>query len=246
MLAPTDYALVATVAFVASILGGVTGYGTGLLLPPILVPLIGAEAVVPVISISSLLSNTSRLLAFRREFDRKRAVLLSACALPTCALGAYGYTLLTGPGVSILLGAVLIAIIPARRLLARSRGSLSPVGLGGAGAVYGFLSGGTAGTGIVLLGILLSAGLQGPAVIATDAAISLVIGVAKAAVFQAAGSLPASSWILALLIGTVAMPGAFLAKRIAYRMTVRVHTAVLDGIVLLGGAILIVQGVQPR
>ncbi|MDQ4135043.1 MAG: sulfite exporter TauE/SafE family protein, partial [Pseudomonadota bacterium] len=144
------------------------------------------------------------------------------------------------------LGAVLIAVVPARRLLARWRGSLSPAGLGGAGAVYGFLAGGTAGTGIVLLAILLSAGLQGPAVVATDAAISLVIGVAKAAVFQTAGSLPLSLWILAILIGTVAIPGAFIARLIAYRLTLRAHTAILDGIVLAGGAILILQGLQPR
>jgi uncharacterized protein len=65
-------------------------------------------------------------------------------------------------------------------------------------------------------------------------------------VFQTAGSLPPSLWILAILIGTVAMPGAFIAKQIAHRMTVRTHTAVLDGIVLIGGAILIVQGLQTR
>ena len=51
--------------------------------------------------------------------------------------------------------------------------------------------------------------------------------------------------MLAILIGVVAAPGAFIARRIAYRLTLRAHTAVLDAIVVLGGVVLIVQGL-PR
>jgi uncharacterized membrane protein YfcA len=239
-----EYLLVAAVAFAASILGGVTGYGTGLLLPPVLVPLIGAEAVVPVISVSSLISNTSRLLAFRADLDPRRAILVVAAALPTCILGAYAYTLLSGPGVSILIGIVLIVAVPLRRAVGKAGKRLSDRGLTGAAAAYGLLSGGTAGTGIVLLAILLAAGLHGPAVIATDAAASLVIGVAKAAVFQTAGYLPLRSWAVAILIGLAAIPGAFIARRLTYRLTTGAHIAVLDAVVIGGGALLIVQGLR--
>ncbi len=41
-----QYALVAAVAFLAAAVGGVAGYGTGLLLPPILLPIVGPQAVV--------------------------------------------------------------------------------------------------------------------------------------------------------------------------------------------------------
>jgi uncharacterized membrane protein YfcA len=34
------YAIVGVVAFVASFVGGITGYGTGLLLPPVLLPIV--------------------------------------------------------------------------------------------------------------------------------------------------------------------------------------------------------------
>ena len=40
----------------------------------------------------------------------------------------------------------------------------------------------------------------------------------------------------ALLIGVVAFPGAFLAKAFVERLPVHVHTAILDAVVLLGGA----------
>ncbi|HEY2755334.1 MAG TPA: sulfite exporter TauE/SafE family protein, partial [Pseudolabrys sp.] len=44
---------------------------------------------------------------------------------------------------------------------------------------------------------------------------------------------------LALLIGIVAFPGAFLARAFVERMPVHVHTAILDAVVLLGGGVMI-------
>ncbi|UOK72393.1 sulfite exporter TauE/SafE family protein [Ancylobacter polymorphus] len=238
------YLLVAAVAFVAGVAGGVTGYGPGLLMPPILLPIIGAEAVVPVIAVSAMLSNTSRLIAFCRAFDPRRAALIVAAALPTAALGAYGYTRLSGAGVSVVIGTVLMLAIPTRHWLARVKGHLSGSGLAVAGAGFGLLMGGTAGTGVVLLSILLAAGLNGAAVIATDAGISLVLGLVKVGVFQAAGALPLASWLMAVLIGAAATPGVFLAKRLVGTLSEGAHLRVLDAVVVLGGLVLIAQGLR--
>ena len=51
--------LIAVTALAASVLGGVAGYGTGALMPLVLVPIVGAEPVVPIISLSALFTNTS-------------------------------------------------------------------------------------------------------------------------------------------------------------------------------------------
>ena len=93
--------LVGAVALFASIVGGLAGYGTGALMPLVLVPLIGAEPVVPIIAISSIFSNFSRFLAFIRHADRRRALIVVLGACVTTALGAYGYTRLTGAGAAL-------------------------------------------------------------------------------------------------------------------------------------------------
>jgi len=104
--------------------------------------------------------------------------------------------------------------------------------------------GGTAGTGVVLLSILLAAGLNGAAVIATDAGISLVLGVVKVGVFQAAGALSPASWVMAVLIGLAATPGVFLARRLVGTLSEGAHIRVLDAVVVVGGLVLIVQGMR--
>lgn len=239
-----QYALVGVVAFCAAIVGGVAGYGTGLLLPPVLLPIIGAEAVVPVIGLSALMVNGSRLAAYRPYFERRMAMLVALCALPGCALGAYGYTSLAGPSVMLVIGTFMVVMVPARRILKRLHGHIGRNGVIASASVYGVLVGGTTGTGVILLSILLAAGLTGTAVIATDAAISIVVGVMKVAVFQANGALPLSSWIMALLIGVCASPGAFVARRFVKGVTDRRHVDILDAVVVLGGALLLTQGIR--
>jgi uncharacterized membrane protein YfcA len=239
-----QYALIAATAFTASVIGGVAGYGTGLLMPLVLVPIIGPEAVVPVISVSALFTNSGRVLAFRHLFDRQRAIILALSAIPTCIIGAFLYTRLSGPAVAVLIGTVLVLLVPARRGLLHIDRQLKGKSLAAAGACYGLLVGGTSGSGVVLLAILLASGLEGRAVIATDAGVTFIIGLAKTGVFQSAGALPLSSWIVALVIGGAALPGAFVAKRLTDGLSAKSHTALLDVVVVIGGLALIWQGLR--
>lgn len=233
--------LVAAMAMFASVIGGLAGYGTGVLMPLVLVPIIGAEPVVPIISISALFTNSSRVVAFRKYVDLRCVLIVLAAAIPTCVLGAYGYTRLNDRGALIVIGTMLALSVPLRRLLTRRVAHLGSAGLAVGAAGFGVLAGGTAGAGIVLLSILMAAGLRGAAVIATDAAVSIVIGVVKVLVFGITGVITPQVIAFALLIGLVALPGAFVAKAIVERMPVRLHTALLDAVVLLGGAFMILS-----
>jgi uncharacterized membrane protein YfcA len=233
--------LIAGMALVASVVGRVAGYGTGALMPLVLVPIVGAEPVVPILSISALLTNTSRATAFWSFVDGRRALIVLAAAVPTCVLGAWGYTLLTGKGAALVIGAMLVASVPLRRLIRRRGLALSDRGLAAASFGWGPLAGGTVGAGIILLSLLMAAGLEGAAVVATDAVISIGIGLAKLATFGLAGAVNAQVIAIALLIGAIAFPGAFLAKVLIGRLSVHVHSAILDAVVIGGGAAMIVN-----
>jgi uncharacterized membrane protein YfcA len=231
--------LVAGMALFAAVVGGLAGYGTGALMPLVLVPLIGAEPVVPIIAISSIFTNLSRATAYRRYTDRRRVLMVVAAAALTTALGAYGYTRLTNAGAALVIGAMLIASVPLRRLLRRRNIRIGDAGLATGAAGYGVLVGGTAGSGVILLSLLMAAGLEGAAVIATDAVVSLATSVIKISVFGLAGVVTPRVLAFALLIGVVALPGAFLARAFVKRMPVHIHTAILDVAVIAGGGVMI-------
>jgi uncharacterized membrane protein YfcA len=233
-------ALVAVVALIAAVVGGVSGYGNGALMPLVLVPMIGAAPVVPIIAIAALFNNFGRVSAFFKYLDRRRAAIGIAGALPTCVLGAWGYTYLTGAGAALVIGSMLIVSVPLRRLLKHHNVRVGDRGFAVGTVGYGVVVGGTAGSGVIMLSLLMAVGLEGAAVVATDASISIAVSVVKVLVFGWSGVLTPQVVALALLIGFIAFPGAFLARLFVERMPVHVHTAILDGIVLIGGTMMIV------
>ncbi|HEY5166492.1 MAG TPA: TSUP family transporter [Pseudolabrys sp.] len=236
--------LVASVALFASVVGGLAGYGTGALMPLVLVPLIGAEPVVPIIAISAVFTNLSRTAAYLRYADRRRALIVIAAAALTTALGAYGYTRLTNAGAALVIGAMLISSVPLRRLLRRRDIRIGDTGLAVGAVSYGVVVGGTSGSGVILLSLLMAAGLEGAAVIATDAVISVVTSIIKISVFGLAGVVTAQVLAFAVLIGTIALPGAFFARAFVERMPLHIHTAILDVAVIAGGMVMVSAAVR--
>jgi uncharacterized membrane protein YfcA len=235
----TELLLIVGLAALSGIAGGVAGYGTGALMPLVLVPILGAAPVVPIIAVSAMFTNSARIVAFRRALNLRRAVIALVAAAPTCVLGAWLYTLLTGRGAALVIGTSLIATVPLRRLL-KSRGHhLGEKGLAAAAAGWGVLVGGTTGAGVILLSLLMATGLEGAAVIATDATVSIVMGVVKLSVFGLAGVLTPAVLAVGLLIGGIGFFTTFIAKLIVERLPVHVHTAMLDAVVIVGGSVMI-------
>jgi uncharacterized membrane protein YfcA len=233
---------IALAAYVTAIIGALAGSGTGLLMPVVLVPLVGAEATVPILAVSGLFNNASRLVVFRDRVAWRHVVPLAVAAAPACFVGAALFTLLSAPQVALLLGVTLLVMVPARRFLAGRRLRAGPTGVLGLGVLYGVVSGGTPGGGVVLIASLVALGLPAPAVVATDAAISLLVGLVKVGTFQALGALPASAWLLACVIGLIGIPGVMTARWIGARIGAQLHAAVLETAILIGGAALVLRG----
>jgi uncharacterized protein len=235
-LGAEQFVLIAAVAFAASILGGLAGYGTGLILPIFLAPAVGVANVVPVMAVAMILNNGSRVAAFWRDIQWPHVWRILAFGLPACVAGAYGYTLLEARTVALLLGAFFIASVPLRRWLARAGWQLGARGVAVAGAGFGFVNGAMTGAGLLLISTLMAAGVEGAALIATDAIVSVVMGLAKVALFGGFARLDLQLGAAGLLIGLATAPGAFVARWLLARIPLKVHTALMEVVVLAGGA----------
>jgi len=239
---PLPMVMVGLSAYLTAIIGGLAGYGTGLLMPIALVPIVGAAAIVPILAVSGLFNNATRLAVFRDRVAWARVVPLTLAAIPACFVGASLFTLLSGHQVAVLLGITLVVMVPARRWLAGRTLKVGTLGVLALGALYGLVTGGTPGGGVVLIAALVAIGLPAHAVVATDAAISLMVGMVKVATFQALGELPAALWLLAVVIGCISIPGVMTARWLSTRMSLRLHSAVLDAAILTGGGFLTLRG----
>lgn len=233
-LGAAQLALIGLAAFVASILGGLAGYGVGLVLPIFLAPAIGVAHVIPVMAVATALTNASRALVFRQAIDWSHSRRVLFAALPGTLAGAWLFTLLNTRWTALLLGVLLLASVPLRRARARKQHRLGPRGLTIASAGYGALAGGMTGTGAVLIGILTASGLQGAALIGTDAAISLATNIVKMAFFGSVARIDVEQAAIGVLAGLCTVPGAYTARWLLPRVPLAIHAATMDGVVLVG------------
>ena len=232
---PLQLAVVCAIAFTISILSGLSGYGAGLVIPVFLSPVVGVANVIPVMAIAMLMNTGSRSVAFWREIQWEHVRHMLLLGLPSCVAGAWCYTLLSGRWIALLLGVFLLASIPLRRLMNHLKVRLSRNGERGAGAGFGFLNGAMAGTGIILISILMSAGVQGAALIGTDSIISTLLAVTKISVFSGTAKLNADLAAVGLLVGLCTAPGGFIARRLLQHIPLRIHAWVMEVVVLFGG-----------
>lgn len=154
--------LLVFLAFIAGIVGGISGFGGGLVLPLFLVPLIGAKAVVPIISVAMFLANAHRLWLYREQINYQKLTILLVPALPMTWLGTLFYANLNSQTVSLILGSVIIFSVPIRRLAQRLQITIGPRSLFLGSGLLGFGSGTTTGLGMLLAPMMLGAGIMGP------------------------------------------------------------------------------------
>jgi hypothetical protein len=124
-LSLAEAALVGGVAFAASVLGGLAGYGTGLVLPVVLAPVLGVAPVVPVMALAMMINNASRVAAFRHDVQWPHVRRILWLALPLNIAAAWFYTRLEARAIAALLGLFLLASLPLRAWLRRRSTSTS-------------------------------------------------------------------------------------------------------------------------
>ena len=230
-----DLALVAGVAFAMSVIGGLSGFGIGLVLPAFLAPVVGVVSVIPVMSVAMTFANGSRVWAYWKSLKPRKMVLVMTTALPASVVTALLYTRMSSDAVAAMLGTFLIVSVPIRRWLQRRKFVVDDRGLMAIGAGSGFLSGALSGVGLIMVAALLAAGVEGGALVATDAAVSAGINVLKIGVFGGAALLNGELVLAGILIGLCTVPGAFLARQIMDRLPIHVHVWIMEALIVAGG-----------
>jgi hypothetical protein len=234
-----DFALVLAAGLIAGTISGIVGFGSSIMLMPLLVVVFGPVQAVPIMGIAAILANLSRILAWWREVDWRACAAYSATGAPAAALGAATLLALPPRLVEGALGAFFILMIPLRRWLAAREVRLRPVHLALIGAPVGYITGIAVSTGPITTPIFLAYGLVKGGFLATEAAGSLALYLAKIAAFRGLGALPAEVVIEGLLTGASLMAGAFAAKRFVLRFEPEQFRLLMESLMLVSGLVML-------
>jgi uncharacterized protein len=197
--------------------------------------------VIPVLAVAGVVINAGRFWFYRASLDRKILVQVLAVSIPFLVLGTWIYSILDVQVLGTLLGVVVIGSIPLRRILKKREIHLDAKGLAVGSSVFGLATGVATGTGVIMVTLLLGTGMTGTAVLATDALISIVLDLCKAALFHRFALLNSEALFTGLVIGVATIPGSALAAWLVTRMHAHLHILFMEALILIGGVSLVVN-----
>ena len=229
------YLLVLTVGLIAGTISGIVGFGSSIMLMPVLVLSFGPREAVPIMAIAAIMANLSRVAVWWREVEWRAVGVYALTGVPGAALGARTLLVLPPRIVEAALALFFIAMIPLRRWLGARAFKLKLWHLAVVGAVIGFLTGIVVSTGPINAPFFLAYGLVKGAFLGTEAMSSLTVYVSKSLVFRGYGALPASAIVQGLIIGSSLTAGSFIARRFVLRLDADKFRLLMDALLLASG-----------
>ena len=234
-----EYLFVVAVGLLAGTLSGIVGFGSSIMLMPVLVIAFGPLQAVPIMSIAAIMANLSRVAAWWREVDWRAMGAYSATGVPCAALGAATLLVLPTRLIEAALGLFFLGMIGVRRWMAAHDLRLGRAQLAALAVPVGYLTGIVVSTGPITAPIFLAAGLVKGAFLSTEAAASLAVYLAKATVFRSLGALPIEIIVKGLITGSTLTAGAFIAKRFVLKMEPERFRLAMEGLMLVSGLTLL-------
>ena len=110
---------------IAGTLSGIVGFGSSIMLMPVLVISYGPLQAVPIMAVAAIMANLSRILVWWRQVDWRAVAAYSITGAPAAAAGARTLLILPPHLVEAALGAFFLLMIPVRRWLAAQDVSLA-------------------------------------------------------------------------------------------------------------------------
>jgi uncharacterized membrane protein YfcA len=230
---PLTWMILIGTALLGSTIGGVAGFGAGILLLPVAAWTLGIRAAVPVLTVTMLLGNLARIWWSRHDLHGGITLRFIAGAVPATAIGVMILAGASSDWLGRAIGAFLLAAVPLRRVLTSGRLHVRAAHFPLIGGAVGLLSALVVTTGPVVTPFFQAYGLRRGAFIATEAMCAGAMHVTRGLVFARYRMISGEILIIGLVLGATMFAGAWIGRRMLDRMSDRAFLAVIE--VLLVG-----------
>ena len=232
---PIGWAVLVVGALVGSVVGGVAGFGTGIIMLPLVAWVLGLRVAVPVLTVTMAIGNLARIWWSRGEIDRGVVARFAIGAVPATALGTALYVGAPSEWLGRFVGLFLIASVPLRRILAMDFFRMRLAYFPALGALVGLVSGLVVTTGPLNTPFFLAYGLRRGAYVGTEALCAMVMHLSRGAALARYALLTWETFAVGALLGATMFAGSWLGRRVLDRMSDRVFLTIIEVLLVVLG-----------
>lgn len=212
------YLLFYILAFIAEIIGTVSGFGSSILFVPIATMFFDFKYVLGITAIFHVFSNLSKIVLFRDGIDRNITIKLGLPAVVFVIIGAVLSNYVPQKELELLMSFFLILLSAFMIIFFKAKIERSDRSLVASGVLSGFLAG-IIGTGGSIRGLVLSAfHLEKEIFVATSAMIDLGVDSSRAIVYYLNGFMSRECLVMLPVLLLISLLGSWLGKRILHRI----------------------------
>lgn len=233
-------ALVA-VAFAASVLAGITGFGSAVLVLPFLIEAVGARDAVVVLSVAQVFGNLGRAWANRREVGWRVVGWYAVGAVPAAILGGVLFAGVPLAGLTPLLGVLLLVAVAVWFFRPERFPRLPRWGFAPLGAASSFGSALVGSVGPLTAPFFVAFGLVKGAYVGTESLCAAVTHLFKLVGYGGAGVLSGHALLVGGLLGGVMVVGAAVGKRLLDRVSPAAFVRLVQVTLVVAGVRLILR-----
>lgn len=239
---PATILLIIPVAFIGAIVGAVAGFGTGIIMLPVLVLSFGIHESIPILTVSMLLTNASRAFFNRKEIRLPVVLFFAIGAVPAALIGGVIFSNSPDSALVRILGIYLLLVVVYRHLswISISQAKLwhfIPVGAGTSlvSAIVGV-------SGPLMAPFFLSYGLLKGAYIGTDALATVAMQGSRLGVFSGLELISYKILLIGTLIGTITFTGTYVGKRLLNYIPEQYFPYIIEVTLVVSGVLFLIKG----
>jgi uncharacterized membrane protein YfcA len=233
--------IVVAVAFAASVLAGVAGFGSAVLVLPFLIEAVGPRDAVVVLSVAQLFGNSGRVWANRREVEWRVVGWYAVGAVPAAILGGVVFAGVPLSDLTPLLGGLLLVAVTVWCFRPERFPRLPRWGFAPLGAASSFGSALVGSVGPLTAPFFVSFGLVKGAYVGTEAVCAAVTHLFKLVGYGQSGVLSGHALLLGGLLGGVMVAGSLVGKRLLDRLSPAAFVRLVQVSLLVAGVRLLLR-----
>jgi uncharacterized membrane protein YfcA len=231
-------------AFVASILGALSGFGVSVGLMPVLALALGERDAVPALTIATLVGNMSRVWFNRHTLRWSAAGWYLIGAAPAAAVGGFLFASAPERLLAALMAAFLLGAVVYRRHRRPSNSNQSDrrmpeSRLAIVGSCTGIVSALVGGAGPIVVPFFLAAGLTKQAFIGTEALAAAGVHIVKLVAYGGMQAMTTAAVWSGAVVAPAIIVGSWIGKQIIDRVNEKTFMLIVEAMMVASAVALL-------
>ena len=233
--------LIIALTIIGSIVAGMSGYGAGILIGVVLIPMVGVKKIIPIITVLTFYINFWRIILYWKHINWQRSLFFAFFAAPGLYFSTYFFSIASTKTLTLIVGFSIFFLVLLRKFFDHLNMHLNKKLFALYAIFTGLSLGVILGPGLMILTGLSASGLTGSTLVGTSSVVDLLTIIVRSIHFYNLGIIDLEIFTLGSFLGIMCLFGTYIGKKIVDKIGSKIHQNFIEFFMISGSIIMIIR-----